>query len=91
MQVVATSSPKGPKMGRSSWLKTTGLLNISSAARDPYRLKKANLSTGWNAECPAQLQMAPVNSFDPCKSVFISVICGEVLSFLQTNPIAECK
>jgi hypothetical protein len=74
-------------MGRSNWLKTTSLLNISSAARDPYRLKKANLSKGWNTECPHNFKGRHLHSFDPCKLVFISVICGEVLDFLQrANP-----
>src|SRR6476620_10045064 len=31
-------------------------------------------------------KMAPLNSFDPCKSVFISVICGEVWVFCKATP-----
>src|SRR5579859_54010 len=47
-----------------------------SVARDPYCFAQKSKSDGTRNNAHLQLENG---TFDPCKSVFISVLCGEVL------------
>jgi len=85
MQVVAASSPPGGLNGPIRLAENHRSFKHLKTQREIPIAFKRQIYQGMEHGIALTTSNGAIELFDPCKSVFISVICGEVWGFLQSQ------